>query len=301
MESNDKCRILVIDDEKTNLLILYKILSPDYMIFTAKSGSEGLRQAASERPDIILLDIIMPDMSGFDVLKVLKSDPELKDIPVIIITGLDNESDEEKGFLLGAVDYIFKPFKNTIVMARVKTHIQIVQYIKMIEQLNRADPLTGIPNRRCFDERIAVEWKRAARGNMPVSFMMIDVDKFKDYNDTYGHPQGDALLKAISEIFVSTARRPPDMAVRLGGEEFGILLPETPEKAACMIAEEVRSRVEAARIPLADGSAFTSTTISIGVTTQIPDEESVLEDFIARADANLYIAKNAGRNRICSG
>jgi diguanylate cyclase (GGDEF)-like protein len=301
METKGKCGILVIDDEKANLLILYKILSPDYTIYTAKSGREGLRRAASERPDLILLDIIMPDMSGFDVLKILKSDPDLKSIPVIIITGLDNDSYEEKGLLLGAVDYISKPFKNAIVIARVRTHIQIVQHIRMIEHLSRADPLTGIPNRRSFDERMAVEWKRAVRDKAPISFMMIDVDKFKTYNDTYGHPQGDALLQTVSKIFVSTARRPSDAAARLGGEEFGILLPNTRAEAAYAIAEEVRLQVEAARIPLTDNSAVTSTTISIGLTTQIPTEQSEMEEFIARADANLYTAKKNGRNRVYAG
>lgn len=298
METNDKCRILVIDDEKTNLLILHRILSPEYIILTAKSGSEGLKRAASERPDLILLDIIMPDISGFDVLKALKDDPDLKDIPIIIITGLDNEEDEEKGLLMGAVDYIFKPFKNAIVLARVRTHIQIVQYIRMIEHLNRMDPLTGIPNRRCFNERMVIEWKRAIRENKPVSLMMIDVDKFKNYNDTYGHPQGDALLQAISKLFVSIARRPLDVAARLGGEEFGILLPDTPADIANVMAEKVRVQVENTSIPLANRSSLTSITISIGVTSLVPTELSKIEDFIARADANLYTAKKTGRNRV---
>ncbi|MDR3131128.1 MAG: diguanylate cyclase [Treponema sp.] len=303
METVDRCSILVIDDEKNNLLILYKILSPDYTIYTAKSGGEGLRRAAAERPDLILLDIVIPDMNGFDVLKTLKSCPNLKDIPVIIITSLDNDTDEEKCLLLGAVDYISKPFKNAIVIARVRNHIQIVQHIRMIEQLSRIDPLTGIPNRRYFNERINIEWRRAIRDKTPVSFLMIDVDKFKNYNDTYGHPNGDALLQVISKIFISAARRPSDAAVRLGGEEFGILLPETPAKAASIIAERVREKVEAARIPLTDGR-LTSATISIGVVTMIPakqSRQSGIEDFIAQADANLYAAKNTGRNRVCSG
>jgi diguanylate cyclase (GGDEF)-like protein len=298
METNDRRRILVIDDEKTNLLILHRILSPEYVIFTAKSGSEGLKRAASERPDLILLDIIMPDISGFDVLKALKGDPDLKDIPIIIITGLDNEEDEEKGLLMGAVDYILKPFKNAIVLARVRTHIQIVQYIRMIEQLNRVDPLTGIPNRRYFDERMLIEWKRAIREKKPVSLIMIDVDKFKNYNDTYGHPQGDTLLQAISKLFVATARRPLDVAARLGGEEFGILLPDTPTDIANAMAEKVRAQVENTCIPLANGSSLTSTTISIGVTTLVPTEQSKMEDFIAQADVNLYPAKKSGRNRV---
>lgn len=298
METDNKCRILVIDDEKTDLLILHRILSKDYVIFTAKSGCCGLKRAGAERPDLILLDIIMPDISGFDVLKILKADPDLKDIPIIIITGLDNEADEEKGLLLGAVDYIFKPFNNAIVRARIKIHIQIVQYIRRIEHLTHADPLTDIPNRRCFDERIVLEWKRAARDKMPISLMMIDVDKFKNYNDTYGHPQGDVLLQAISKIFAATARRPLDVAARLGGEEFCILLPDTPAETAYAMAEKLRAQVEMARIPLSNSGSFTSVTISIGVASLVPQEQSRMEDFIALADANLYAAKKAGRNRV---
>jgi diguanylate cyclase (GGDEF)-like protein len=304
MEGNDKCRILVIDDEKTNLMVLNQLLSTDYTVLTAKSGAEGLDRVARERPDLILLDIVMPGMNGFEVLKTLKDSPETRSIPVIIITGLDNEMDEEKGLQLGAVDYISKPFKNAIVIVRVRTHIQIVQHIRMIERLGLVDPLTNIPNRRCFDDRLAVEWRRAIREKKPISFMMMDVDKFKTYNDTYGHPQGDTLLRTIAQIFNSAARRPVDLAARLGGEEFGVLLPDTALEGALEVAEEIRSRVEAARIPTASGGGgniITTVTISIGVTTQTPGEGAAAEDFISQADANLYIAKETGRNRVCSG
>ncbi|MDR3338109.1 MAG: diguanylate cyclase, partial [Treponema sp.] len=305
MEDNDKYRILVIDDEKTNLMVLNELLSPDYTVLTAKSGGEGLDLAAQERPDLILLDIVMPGMNGFEALKALKDSPETQSIPVIIITGLDNDLDEEKGLQLGAVDYISKPLKNAIVLARVRTHIQIVQHIRTIERLGLIDPLTNIPNRRCFDDRLAVEWRRAIREKKPIAFMMMDVDKFKTYNDTYGHPQGDTLLRTIAKIFNSAARRPVDLAARLGGEEFGVLLPDTALEGALEVAEEIRSRVEAARIPAASGAdsgtVITAVTISIGVTSQVPAEEAGREAFIAQADANLYIAKETGRNRVCSG
>jgi diguanylate cyclase (GGDEF)-like protein len=301
MENSAKHRVLVVDDEKSNLMVLHKILSPVYTVFTANSGEEGLLRAAEDKPDLILLDIIMPGMNGFEVLKTLKSAPDTQHIPVIIITGLDSEADEETGFLLGAVDYITKPFKNAIVIARVKTHIQIVNQIRMIERLGLVDPLTDIPNRRCFDDRMAVEWRRAIRDKQPISFMMMDVDKFKTYNDTYGHPQGDTLLRSIAKIFAAVVRRPGDMAARLGGEEFGVLLPETGLEGALEIAEEIRSQVEAARIPAADGKTITSTTISIGVVSEIPSHDSTIEDFISQADRFLYAAKEGGRNRVCSG
>ncbi|MDR3144737.1 MAG: diguanylate cyclase [Treponema sp.] len=300
MEAGDRFTVLVIDDEKANLMVLNRILSPDYTVLTARSCEEGLSRIAGAKPDLILLDIIMPGMDGFEMLKTLKASPDTRSIPVIIITGLDNESDEEKGFMLGAVDYITKPFRNAIVIARVRTHLQIVSQIRMIERLGLVDPLTDIPNRRCFDERIVVEWRRAQRDKTSVAFMMIDVDRFKAYNDTYGHPQGDVLLKRLARILAAASRRPGDLAARLGGEEFGVLMPDTGLEGALEVAEEIRANVEAARIPTVDRQTVTSVTISIGVAVRVPDECGVLEDFIARADELLYAAKEGGRNRVCS-
>jgi diguanylate cyclase (GGDEF)-like protein len=295
----NRYRVLVVDDEKANLMVLNKILSSEYVVLTAKSGGEGLSRVSSDRPDLILLDIVMPDMNGFDLLKTLKASPETRAIPVIIITGLDNEADEEKGFVLGAVDYITKPFKNAIVIARVRTHIQIVHQMRTIERLGLVDPLTDIPNRRCFDDRINLEWRRAIRDKKPIAFMMMDVDKFKTYNDTYGHPQGDILLKAIAGVFTSVVRRPGDIAARLGGEEFGVLLPDTPLEGALEIAEEIRAKVEAVRISAVDGK-ITTTTISIGVVSLVPSADTTIEAFVAKADEYLYAAKETGRNRVCS-
>jgi diguanylate cyclase (GGDEF)-like protein len=300
MDDTGKYSILLVDDEKSNLLVLNKILSPLYAIFTAKSGEEAISRIQEDPPDLVLMDIVMPGMSGFEVLKKIKENPDSRNIPVIIITGLDSEEDEEKGFHLGAVDYITKPFKNAIVIARVKTHIQIVRQMKMIERLGLVDPLTDIPNRRCFDDHLGIEWRRAVRDRNSLAFMMMDVDKFKDYNDTYGHPQGDVLLKTLAGIFAASARRPGDLAARIGGEEFGVLLPDTELKAALEIAEEIRAKVEAARIPTADGGTETRITISIGVAATVPSASDLAVDFITKADKRLYIAKDRGRNRVCS-
>jgi diguanylate cyclase (GGDEF)-like protein len=299
MEDNGKYNILVVDDEKSNLLVLNTMLSPDYTIFTAKSGEEALDRVAEAPPDLILLDIIMPGINGFEVLRRLKRSPDTRGIPVIIITGLQSEEDEEKGLVLGAVDYITKPFKNAIVIARVKTHIQVVHQIRMIERLGLVDFLTDIPNRRCFDDRMGIEWRRAVREKSPLAFLMIDVDKFKNYNDTWGHPQGDVLLKAIARVFSSAARRPGDLAARLGGEEFGILLPDTELEGALRIAEEIRSRIETLRVRTADGKTETTAAVSIGVVSLVPDKDMLISDFISAADRRLYAAKEQGRNRIC--
>jgi diguanylate cyclase (GGDEF)-like protein len=159
--------------------------------------------------------------------------------------------------------------------------------------------LTNIPNRRNFDDRLLIEWRRAVRTGGGISFLMIDVDKFKDYNDTWGHPQGDVLLKNIAAIFVSAARRPGDMAARIGGEEFGVLLPDANLEAATRVAEEIRYHVEQLKLPTADGKVETQVTVSIGVASSCPDKNTAIENFIVTADKNLYRAKSMGRNRVC--
>ncbi|AEF81051.1 GGDEF domain-containing response regulator [Leadbettera azotonutricia] len=298
MESSKKYSVLIVDDEKSDLMLLNRVLSPEYTVFTAKSGTEALSRTERDKPDLILLDIIMPDISGFDVLVQLKEAPATRNIPVIIITGLTSEDDEEKGLFLGAVDYIAKPFKNAIVRARVSTHLQILHHIRTIEHLGLIDPLTDIPNRRSFDDRMAMEWRRAIREKLPISFLMMDVDKFKTYNDTYGHPQGDVLLQTLARIFAGAARRPSDLAARLGGEEFGVLLSNTSAENAKAIAERIRAEVEAMRVPTVDGKTITTATISIGATTCFPADGDNSKDFISKADENLYSAKTNGRNRV---
>jgi diguanylate cyclase (GGDEF) domain len=302
-EKHQQFTILVIDDEKTNLMVLHKILYPEYNIISASSGEEALKRAVEHNPDLILLDIILPDINGFDVLLQLKQLSETRNIPVIIISGLSSESAEEKGFFFGAVDYITKPFKNTIVKARVRTHLQTIQHIRTIEKLGMIDPLTNIPNRRSFNERIEMEWRRAVRRQSPISLLMLDVDHFKIYNDSYGHPQGDVLLRAITQIFTETLLRSADMAARMGGEEFAIILPDSDIDAALSIAEKIRAAVAEIRLIAATpkGNIETSTSISIGAISTIPKKEENLALFIARADEYLYVAKNTGRNRIHSG
>jgi len=299
MDDEGKFNILIVDDEKANLLMLNKILSPKYTIYTSRSGEEVFDKIKDIRPDLILLDIMLPGISGFDVLQQLKEAPETRSIPVIIISGLTSEVDEEKGLLMGAVDYIIKPFKTAIILARVNTQLQIVRQIRMIERIGMVDPLTDIPNRRCFDDRISIEWRRSLRTGNSISLLMLDVDKFKNYNDTWGHPQGDVLLKALSHIFISVARRPGDLAARIGGEEFSVLLPDTSIEAALRVAEDIRSQVEKLKVSTADGVTITSITVSIGVGSCTPDKDLQISDFISETDKKLYRAKQLGRNRVC--
>ena len=299
MEESYKYRIMVVDDESSNLATLNKILSSTYTVIAVKSGEAALKRVEIEpKPDLIMLDIILPDMGGFEVLERLRQNPAAKDIPVIVISGQSGENDEEKGLFLGAVDYITKPFKSAVVLARVNTHTRIINQLRTIENLGLIDPLTEISNRRSFDSRLDLEWRRCMREQAPISFLMLDVDKFKLYNDTYGHPQGDELLKAIAKTIQGAARRPSDLAARMGGEEFGVLLSNTPLKSALIVAERIRAEVEALRLVLADGETVTQTTISVGVATEYPVRDKKMEDLLSEADKNLYIAKNSGRNRV---
>jgi len=299
MGDSMKNTILIIDDEKPNLMYLNEIFSDKYSIFVAKDGPEAIIKAKEILPDLILLDILMPGMNGYEVLAELKSSEMTRDIPVIFITGLSSSEDEEKGLSLGTADYITKPFRDAIVRMRTDNQIRMINQMRAIERLSMIDPLTEIANRRNFDQRLNLEWRRAIRDKSPISIMMMDVDKFKVYNDTYGHQQGDAALQTVAAILTETLKRPADFAARWGGEEFVALLPATPVEGTLMLAERIRNNIEGTTIPYNDGTA-TSVTISIGINTLIPTQNDSVNDFVSKADSALYTAKEMGRNRVCS-
>jgi len=296
-ENKKEFTILIADDEKINVEILGGILSPVYNLLIARNGMRVLELAKKHKPDLILLDVLMPAMSGFDVISKLKESDETGNIPVIFITGLKSTEDEEKGFFLGAVDYITKPFKKSIIKARVNTHIKIVDQMRTIEQISLIDPLTKISNRRGFENRLTVEWNRAVREKTPISILMTDIDKFKNYNDTYGHQQGDAALKAFAVVAVESINRAVDFAARWGGEEFVILLPGTDASGALEVAERMRKNVRTSVIPTEEG-AETGITVSIGVHSVIPGKNTSTNEFINKADQALYTAKESGRDRV---
>jgi len=296
-ESGKEFTILITDDEKFNLDILVGILSPMYNILIARNGTRALELAREHSPDLILLDIIMPDMTGFEVITKLKESDLTVNIPVIFITGLTDSADEEKGFFLGAVDYITKPFKKSIVKARVNTHIKIIDQMQTIERIGHIDPLTKIANRRGFDNRFSADWGGAIRSKTPISFLIMDLDEFKKYNDTYGHHQGDVALKSFAETALYSINRATDLVARWGGEEFVIILPNTDLAGAAEVAENVRKNVEETPIPTEDGS-ITSVTVSIGVNSVLPDTATSSKDFMNKADQALYRAKSSGRNRV---
>ena len=297
MENTFKNSILIVDDEMSNLMVLTHILGSEYTIYTAKSGVNAIEKAKEFRPDLILLDIVMPEMDGYEVLNSLRTADETCKIPIIFITGLSSNEDEEKGLSLDAADYISKPLNSKIVKLRVRNQIQIINQLRTIEHLSMVDQLTGIPNRRSFDDRLAVEWKHAIRENRPISILIIDIDKFKTYNDVYGHQQGDVVLQKVAQTIQRSLKRPTDLATRWGGEEFVILLPETDLEGALEVAEHIRENIEQEKIACADGST-PRVTVSIGVNTQYPTQGSPTESFFSNADKALYVAKELGRNRV---
>ena len=298
MGETKKNSLLIVDDEKSNIMTLTSILSPEYVIYAAKSGADGVEAAYEYLPDVVLLDILMPGMDGYAVIAALKKADETRQIPVIFITGLNSPSDEEKGLSLGAADYICKPFSPAIVKLRVNRQIERLNHVRIIEQLSMTDQLTGLPNRRNFDERLQIEWNRAIRDKAPLSILIMDLDDFKQYNDTYGHQQGDAALQELARVFTHELKRSVDYIARWGGEEFVVLLTNTDANDALSTAERLRERVGNSQILLADGSA-TKVTVSIGVDSTIPTPIGSVRDFIYHADEALYTSKKCGRNRIC--
>ena len=300
MEQEKKNSLLIVDDEGVNLKILTHILGDDYTIYTASNGKSAIEKTKEYKPDLILLDIIMPEMDGYETLSVIREIGEIQMIPVIFITGLDSDEDEEKGLSLDAADYITKPFSSRVVKLRVRHQIQLLNQLRVIERLSLIDQLTGIPNRRSFDERLFVEWKQAIRGRTSISVLMIDIDKFKNVNDKYGHQQGDAILQLIANIFPRAFRRPADFAARWGGEEFVVLLPNTPLDGAVDIADKILADVAGMEIKSHEGDDI-KITVSIGVNSTVPELGDSITEFISNADKALYAAKDAGRNKaICA-
>jgi diguanylate cyclase (GGDEF)-like protein len=291
--------LLVVDDERQNRLLLTELFDGQYRIIQAKNGVQALEKARQHQPDLILLDVLMPEMDGMAVLHELKRDGSTRHIPVIFVTALDSAADEEKGLDLGAVDYISKPFHPPIVRARVRNHLQLVHQRRLLEQLAALDGLTGIPNRRQFDTALEREWRRCRRNAQPLSLIIADVDFFKKYNDTLGHASGDRVLQEVAATLRQGVRRPADLVARYGGEEFVLLLPETCAANAQLLARNLLNLLQQKALPHPASDVGPHITLSMGGVTAIPAGDAPDPEFFQRADAALYAAKAQGRNRVC--
>ncbi|WMJ84168.1 diguanylate cyclase [Oscillospiraceae bacterium LTW-04] len=298
MEEDVKYRILVVEDSLLNQHVIHNILQHKYTLAMALTAKEALEIVPRFHPHLILLDLILPDANGFQVLETLKNMEQSRNIPVIIITGMDDEASEERGLMLGAVDYIKKPFKHGIVGARVNTQIHIIKQMQMIERLGMLDGLTEISNRRAFDIQLQHVWNRALKETTDLSMLMLDIDNFKLYNDTYGHPQGDLILQSIAKVLKTETKNSSAMVFRYGGEEFSVILPTDGLAGAVHVAERIRHSVEETKVRSLFSDVVTSVTVSIGVASKKPSNANLIYDLIERADQKLYQAKHDGRNRV---
>jgi diguanylate cyclase (GGDEF)-like protein len=319
--------VLIVDDNVGNLRVLSNILrGHGYGVRSLRKGETVFSSVLESPPDIILLDIMMPDMNGYEVCGQLKADERTCGIPVIFISALHEIDEKVKAFSAGGVDYITKPFQEQEVLVRVHTHLmlrrtqisleqeisertraekELKQAKDALEQANRelqrlasSDGLTRIANRRRLDEYLRQEWKRLAREQVPLSLILCDIDFFKNYNDTYGHLSGDDCLFRIARVIQGAARRPADLAARYGGEEFAIVLPNTDSGGAMQVAGCIQDAVSRLKIPHSDSSVSCFVTLSIGVSSMIPTHTGSPDLLIHAADQALYEVKKQSRNAV---
>ncbi|MBF0190571.1 MAG: PleD family two-component system response regulator [Magnetococcales bacterium] len=292
--------VLVIDDEPTNIEVLANLLQPDHRVLFTTDPGKALAMAEQKDPDLILMDVIMPGMDGYEVCRRLKKHPTTRDIPVIFVTAMGEEQFETIGFEAGGVDYITKPIKPHLLRARVQTHIDLKRKNDLLKRLASIDGLTGIPNRRSLDEFLFQEWHRGVRHETRLSAMLIDVDYFKRFNDSRGHQAGDQCLRQLAEALTRSLERKTDLVARYGGEEFACVLPETPLQGAIHTAEKIQQAVAALAIPHPDSAVSGIVTLSMGVVSITPRRGVEPEELLNAADRLLYLAKQSGRNQIQS-
>jgi diguanylate cyclase (GGDEF)-like protein len=306
--------VLVIDDNPTNLAVLCDYLNNmGAEVLVKKDGESGIEIAIKKQPDIIILDILMPHIDGYETCRRLKLESTTHAIPVIFASALVETVDKLKGFEVGGVDYITKPFQVEEVLARIEVHLSIIRLQQQLQLANESleianqklykqtvlDGLTQIANRRHFDEYLMHEWQRAVRDKNSIALLLCDIDFFKQYNDTYGHQGGDDCLKQIAQAIEKVSKRPADLVARYGGEEFGVILPNTIITGAIEISEQICQAVRDLKIGHKKSRAANYVTLSLGVSCLIPSTENNMTEFIEMADKALYQAKHQGRNRVC--
>ena len=305
--------ILIVDDDPSSIQIMGRILAGVGQLRFATTGEDALRLARESTPDLMLLDAEMPGMSGIQAFEALKAEPRLADVPVIFVTSHSEAEFEVAVFEKGAADFIAKPVSAPLVLARVKSQLRVKGMADELRQIATVDVLTGIANRRRFDESLEREWRRARRSGDPLALLMIDIDHFKGFNDRYGHPAGDACLRSVAQALVGAGLRPADVVARYGGEEFVVLLPQTPRGSAEHVAHRILDAVKALGIAHAASLTARHITVSVGVACYDEDSECWVPpsadarfaddlrarcapmDLLQAADKALYSAKNAGR------
>ncbi|MBK6303988.1 MAG: diguanylate cyclase [Arcobacter sp.] len=292
-----KPTILVVDDMTTTLLLLHDLLKDTYEVKIAKSGTKALEILESPNDiDLILLDIEMPDINGYDVCKRIKNNETIKNIPIIFITGRTSQEDEEYGLNLGAIDYITKPFNKAIVKLRIKNYLNLKIKNDMLEKLSMYDGLTNIRNRRYFDETFEKTFSEIKRDKKSLAVLMIDIDFFKPYNDNYGHGQGDETLRKVAKALEKTIKRASDFVARYGGEEFVILLKDINKDGVEAVANNLLNAIRELKITHEFSKIENYVTVSIGVSYYNSSSDITKLELLLKADEALYNVKNSGRN-----
>ena len=294
-----KPRILIVDDMPENIKVLASQLKDEYRIQVANKGAKALEIARSATPpDLILLDIMMPDIDGYTVCRELKSDPNTIHLPIIFVSALNEIENEEKGLNLGAVDYITKPFHVPIVKARIRNHISLKIKTDLLEDMSQVDGLTQIANRRHFDQVMEKEIQRHKRSEYPLGVIMMDIDFFKPFNDNYGHGKGDECLIKVARALQQVIHRPSDLIARYGGEEFVALLPETDQQGVEKIAQALLEAIDQLAFPHGYSQVAEHVTISLGAVSAIPSQDWSAQALLKAADQALYQAKEQGRHQV---
>ncbi|MBF0508126.1 MAG: PleD family two-component system response regulator [Deltaproteobacteria bacterium] len=312
--------ILIVEDSATQALLLQSLLEGNnYRVAVAGNGLEALEYLDDHAPDLIISDIIMPQMDGYELCHRINMSKQLKDIPIIMVTAMSEKEKLQLAFAAGAMDFIAKPVDRTELFARVRSLLklkyemdrrkareqellevtkQLQEANLMLQRLSELDGLTNIANRRCFDVYLDQEWRRATRTGSQLSMLMIDIDYFKLYNDTYGHQAGDECLRNVSKTLNHSLKRGGDFAARYGGEEFAIILPETDITGAVLLAQAIRAKVEELNISHAKSEVSDRVTISIGAASILPEKDLPNAILVTTADQALYQAKRSGRNQV---
>lgn len=292
--------VLIIDDSPVNIKLLRGLLQDDCRIQFAMDGETGIRLARERAPHVILLDVEMPGMDGFEVCRRLKADPTTSDSAIIFVTAHTGSAMEIAALEAGAVDFVSRPFVAQVIRARVRTHLTLRRQADLLQKLVRVDDLTGVFNRRYFNEQIAIEWDRHKRQKMSLGLAIIDIDHFKRVNDSLGHQGGDQCLRTLGLALKSATQRAGEVVTRYGGEEFAVIIPAADEAALQRYGDYICNRVRALALPN-PGRPEGIVTISVGLCSQIPTAEHTVSEFISAADAALYQAKYDGRNRFVVG
>lgn len=291
-------RVLIVDDDESNCLIVADFLSSLCQVHYVTTAEEIFAECESYQPDLIILDIFIGDESGLDICKSLKQSIEHKHLPVIFVTSSARHEELDQCWGAGCVDFIAKPVNFTTLINRVKVHLTLKYQQELLREQSYKDGLTGLYNRSYLSHIFPIQYAQCQRETLPLSLLLLDIDWFKRFNDEYGHVEGDACIKQVSEVIDSLARRPLDMVFRYGGEEFLCLLPNTQSEGAQLIANKIVGAVAALNIPHKH-SDYERVTVSVGLYTHESEAALPLTKLVESADKALYEAKQKGRNQLC--